>query len=152
MKPIALNPLWIVPIVAGYLLFIVLYFRRSQVRESIVDWIGRFGKVMNDWMNNVRTTNAKAIVTLALYVGTFAVWGLCSLYKIEIDLTSFGMWLAFLAGLGGFSLAQFKNERVTDYGYVERKNQGAPTTVVQTPKAEVTGSPVSVEPPASPPA
>lgn len=148
MNRITINPLWLVPILAALALFALLAFRKHD-RESIVDWLGRFGKMFNGWANDVRSTNAKALVTLALYLGTFLVWGICSVYKLGFDETSFGMWLAFLAGLGGFSLAQFKNERATDYGALERqaaieaaKSSG---TVVNATAATVTGAPVKVE-------
>lgn len=113
----------------------------------MIDWLSRFGAALNVWINGVRQSNAKALITLALYVGTFLVWAICSLAKINLDETSFAMWLGFLAALGGFSLATFNKERTTDYGYVERQNAGKPTTVVQTPEATITGSPVKVESP-----
>ncbi len=154
MKPITISPLWLIPLAAACLLAVVLFLRRNQARESFVDWLGRFGTMFNAWANDVRTTNAKALVTLALYLGTFVVWAICSIYKLGFDETSFGMWLAFMAGLGGFSIAQFKTERTTDYGAmklqadIERAKSGAAPTTVNAETANVSGSPVEVKPPA----
>lgn len=111
----------------------------------MIDWLTRFGAAFNAWVNGIRQANAKALAAIYLYEGTFVVWAIATLAGIPIDLATFGLWLGFLAALGGFSMATFKQERTTDYGYVERQNAGKPTTVVQTQEATVTGSPVKVE-------
>lgn len=152
MKPITINPLWLIPVVAGYVLVLVLYFRRKQVRQSFVAWLKDFGEVMNGWVNNLRQSNAKAVVTLVLYAITAVTWAFATLDAVKIDPVIFPMWLAFLAGLGGFSLAQFKNERATDYGAMERQAAieaaKASGTVVNSAATTVTGAPVKVEAPA----
>jgi hypothetical protein len=150
-----LHLLWCIPLVAATALVVLLYARKTNYgRESFVDWFARFGKAFNDWINNIRQANAKAVATVVIFLGTFVVWGIATLLELKIDPVIFPMWLAFVAGLGGFALATFKNERATDYGAmkiqadIERaKAGGAPTTVVNTPNAQVTGSPVSVEQP-----
>lgn len=145
MTTFTINPLWIIPATATVALVVALFARRRAPGESMIDWLAKFGTALNGWVNTIRQTNAKAVVTLALYIGTFFVWAIATLLKIGVDLTAFGMWLAFLAALGGFSLQQFRSERTTDYGFLERQNQGKPSTVVQTDNATVTGSPVKVE-------
>lgn len=112
----------------------------------MIDWLSRFGGALNVWLNGIRQANAKAIAAIGLYIGTFIVWAVCAIARIPLDVTAFGLWLGFLAALGGFSMAQFKQERTTDYGYVERQNAGKPTTV-NAETATVTGSPVKVDTP-----
>lgn len=86
------------------------------------------------WLNSVEVTRYKAVITVWLCIGTFAVWAVCALAGVSIEEISFGMWLAFLAGLAGFNYAQYKSMRTTDYGYVERKgaaNVPAQVTTVE---------------------
>lgn len=98
----------------------------------MIDWLSRFGAAFNTWVNGIRQANAKALAAVYLYEGTFVVWALATLLEKPIDLAAFALWLGFLAALGGFSYKQFKDERITDYGYIERQNQRpapvAPTT------------------------
>lgn len=110
----------------------------------MIDALGRFGAVFNDWLNKLRTTNAKALATIALYIGTYLVWAACTLMKIPIQMEAFTLWLVFCAALGGFSLSQFKTERTTDYGYLDKVKPN-PSTVVNSAETKVTGAPVTVE-------
>lgn len=95
--------------------------------EDALEWLkahSRFSRWLVMWivaLNAVSSTNAKAIGTLALYFLTWASYTAAVLLAKEPDAVNFGMWLAFLAGLGGFSLAQFRQQRETDYGALERK-------------------------------
>lgn len=143
----SIHLLWCIPLAAASALIALLYARKvpNHGRESLIDWLTRFGASFNGWINTVRQSNAKALAIIAIFLGTFLVWAIATLLELKVDAVIFPMWLAFVAGLGGFSLAQFKQERTTDYGYVERQNAAKPTTVVQANTAEVTGSPVKVE-------
>lgn len=104
----------------------------------MIDTLSKFGVTFNNWLNSVNSTNAKAIGTLVLYFLTWAVYAAAVLFKVTIDNIAFGMWLGFLAGLGGFSLMQFKTQRQTDYGAltrqadIERAKAGATTTTTET--------------------
>lgn len=155
---LSLRDLWCIPLIAAAALVALLYARKtaSYTRESFIDWLARFGKAFNDWNNTIRQANFKANITVMLYVGTFFIWGLAVLREKEIEITAFGLWLGFLAALGGFSLKQFKDERTTDYGYVDRqaeiekaKRSGAPSTTVNAPGSAVdVAAPATVSPPA----
>lgn len=110
------------------------------------------------WMENsalagLPSTNFKIVTTVALYFLTFLAWAAAVLLEKTIDEFTFGLWLAFLAGAGGFALAQFNRQRATDYGAMERQAEierakaGGPKAgvTVNTKETTVTGSPVSVD-------
>lgn len=78
------------------------------------------------WLNSVEVTRYKAVITVWLWIGTFLIWAGCAVARIEMHEVSFGLWLGALAGLTGFSYAQYKSMRTTDYGYVERQQGGKP--------------------------
>lgn len=105
----------------------------------MIEWLSRFGAAFNVWVNGIRQANAKALAAIYLYEGTFVVWALAVLLEKPIDLAAFGLWLGFLAALGGFSYKQFKDERTTDYGYVERQNAGKPAQLPTTTTVETAG-------------
>lgn len=97
------------------------------------------------------STNFKIVTTVALYFLTFFAWAAAVLFEKPIDEFTFGLWLAFLAGAGGFALAQFNRQRATDYGAMERQAEierakagGPPKTVVNATDATVTGGPNTI--------
>lgn len=118
----------------------------------MIDFLGRFSTTFNEWLNKINSTNAKAVGTIGLYFLTYFLYAAAVLLVKPIDNVAFGMWLGFLAGLGGFSLAQFTKQRVTDYGAMERqaaieraKASAGPSTVVSSSDTKVSGSPVTIE-------
>lgn len=128
------------------------------VKIRRANFIPKSWKSGKEWFENsvlagLPSTNFKIVTTVALYFLTFFAWAAAVLLEKPIDEFTFGLWLAFLAGAGGFALAQFNRQRATDYGALERQAEierakhGQPSTVVNTPKATVVGSPVSVEKP-----
>lgn len=111
-----------------------------------------------EWLENsalagLPSTNFKVVTTTALYFFTFLAWAAAVLFEKPVDEFTFGLWLAFLAGLGGFTVAQFKAQRSTDYGAldrqaeIERAKAGGPKAgvTVNTKEATVTGPSATVE-------
>lgn len=94
------------------------------------------------WLNALETTRYKLVIAVWLCVGTFLVWAICALFTIAMEEVSFGLWLTFLAGLIGFSFAQYKTMRTTDYGYQER--QAAIEAAKAVPASVVTVQPGAV--------
>lgn len=105
----------------------------------------------NSWLAGLPSTNFKILTTVVLYFLTFGAWALATLLGKEIDNMAFGMWLGFLAGLGGFALAQFNKQRESDYGLIERKTAlelakagGPPATQINTTGDVKAGGPTTI--------
>ncbi len=133
------------------------------VKLRRLNLIPKSWKSGKEWLENsalagLPSTNFKVVTTTALYFLTFVAWAAAVLLEKPVDEFTFGLWLAFLAGLGGFTVAQFKAQRSTDYGAMERQAEierakaGGPKAgvTVNANEANVTGSPVKVsdQPPA----
>lgn len=123
----------------------------KRIRSSIpTAW--KSGK---EWLEHsalagLPSTNFKIVTTVALYFLTFFAWALAVLLEKPIDEFTFGLWLAFLAGAGGFALAQFNRQRATDYGAMERQAEierakagGPPKSAVNIQDANVTVKPAA---------
>lgn len=85
-----------------------------------------------DWFNldpATNTTTLKAVWSVRLWIGTFVVWAMVSLLILMVKpehvpailLELFIAWLGGLSAFSGFSYAQYRTSRTTDYGFVERK-------------------------------
>lgn len=124
-----------------------------ELVRRIRAFIPKTWKSGKEWLENsalagLPSTNFKIVTTTALYFLTFAAWAAATLLEKEIDWEVFGLWLAFLAGLGGFALAQFSRQRQTDYGAMERQAEierakagGPPKAAVNIQDANVTVKP-----------
>jgi hypothetical protein len=86
-------------------------------------------KIENGKLNQTNSTNYKTIAAVRMWTGTFFVFALCQLLKIEMQEHIFDAWLFSLALLSGISAYQYNKMRTTDYGYVERKQGVAPGSV-----------------------
>lgn len=84
-------------------------------------WKSAKERLENSALAGLPSTNFKIVTTTALYFFTFFAWAAAVLLEKNVDEMTFGLWLAFLAGLGGFALAQFSRQRATDYGALERQ-------------------------------
>ncbi len=122
-----------------------------RVNFAAVSWKSGKEWMENSWLAGLPSTNFKILTTVVLYFLTFCAWALALLLEKPVDEMTFGVWLAFLAGLGGFALAQFAKQRSTDYGAMDRQieiekaKQSGAATVVQSAETKVTGSPVTVD-------
>lgn len=74
----------------------------------------------------VNTTALKAAWSVRLWIWTGLVWGVATLSQRTINLEVFLAWLGGLSAFSGLSYAQYKAQRTTDYGYIER-NATTPT-------------------------
>lgn len=129
-----------------------------ELTKKIRSHVPRSWSSAKEWMEKsalagLPSTNFKIVTTTALYFLTFVAWAAAVLLEKPIEEMTFGLWLAFLAGLGGFALAQFSRQRATDYGAMERQAEierakaGAPakpSTIVNANEANVTGGPNTI--------
>lgn len=122
-----------------------------KVKISTVSWKSGKEWMENSWLAGLPSTNFKIVTTVGLYFLTFAAWAAAVLLEKPIDEFTFGLWLAFLAGAGGFALAQFNRQRATDYGAmdrqaeIERAKRGVgPKTMIDADTANVKATTVDV--------
>lgn len=83
---------------------------------------------------SINQTAYKAVWSVRLWIGTFVVFAVAVFASIHVEEVFFGSWLAGLSGFSGFAYVQYKTQRQTDYGFVERKAGMPPTgTTTETP-------------------
>lgn len=140
-------------VLACAVLLTVQLFRKIQAANLVPkSWKSAKERLENSALAGLPSTNFKMVTTTALYFLTFGAWALATLLEKPIDWEIFGLWLAFLAGLGGFTLAQFSRQRATDYGAMERQAEierakagGPPKSSVNIQDANVTVKPPTGE-------
>lgn len=145
-------------IIAGFfgLVAACAFWLTFELTKRIRSQLPTSWKSGKEWLEHsalagLPSTNFKIVTTVALYFLTFLAWAAAVLFEKPIDEFTFGLWLAFLAGAGGFALAQFNRQRATDYGAmdrqaeIERAKRGiGPATTVAADTANVKGTNVDV--------
>lgn len=84
-----------------------------------------------EWLKidpDVNTTALKATWSVRLWVGTFCIWALASVLIVarkldppSVLLELFVAWLGGLCGFSGFSYAQYRTQRLSNYGALDRQ-------------------------------
>jgi hypothetical protein len=73
------------------------------------------------WLNQLNTPTYKTVWAVWCCIGTFMVWGACTLFEVHVEEVAFGLWLGFLAAWMGINYKTYATTRDTDYGALERK-------------------------------
>jgi hypothetical protein len=99
-------------------------------------------------LTDQETVGLKAIVACVMEFGLLVTVCVCMLYRIPLDSALFIEAAGFVCAVAGIAYTGFRTQRLTDYGYVEKKGQAdaqvaeatkatLPTPVVQPPAAAV---------------
>lgn len=92
----------------------------------MIAWLAEFGRMLNDWLHQVPTTQFKILVGALLAFMVVLFYFAMEWFQKAIDIVAFGMALGFIASWAALAYRQYKAKRETDYGYLERKSQQIP--------------------------
>lgn len=106
---------------------------------------------LSSWVNDINPVNWKTVIVgymqIAFIFVVLAVWAFCviahALREKRLDMQTEVLYVlsGLLAGLSGITLVGRNVDRKTDYGYVERINEGKriEASTAPTPQVTVTG-------------
>lgn len=88
--------------------------RVSQWVQKVRDQGLSLPTQFNAWLAQLPTVQFQALVSAILACGTALVYWICVLWTIEVDPTTFGIWLTFVGAYGGITYySSFKVKRAT---------------------------------------